>query len=194
LLVINEDRVAPGAGFGAHGHQDMEILSYVIDGALEHKDSIGNGSVIRPGEIQRMSAGTGIRHSEHNPSQTKGVHFLQIWIAPAQKGLEPSYEQIALPAVTGEAQVDLIAAPAGASGAVSLHQDAQVYRISLNQGAMAALALSPDRYSWVQVATGAAAVNGVFVVAGDGLALSSESNISLAGEATGTQLLIFNLA
>ncbi|SFJ98114.1 pirin family protein [Methylocapsa palsarum] len=201
LLVINEDRVKPGAGFNPHAHQDMEIISYVIDGALEHKDSIGNGSVIRPGEIQRMSAGSGIRHSEFNASKTDPVHFLQIWIAPERAGIAPGYEQAALPPVSAPAQLDLIAAPSGGPGAVELHQDARIYRGSLEPGAAAELSVATGRHAWVQVVKGAAKVNGIAVAAGDGLAISGEPKLSFEGaklssenEGEKAELLIFDLA
>jgi redox-sensitive bicupin YhaK (pirin superfamily) len=194
LLVINEDRVKPGAGFSPHAHQDMEIISYVIDGALEHKDSIGNGSVIRPGEIQRMSAGSGIRHSEFNASKTDPVHFLQIWISPGRAGIAPGYEQAELPPVTAPAQLDLIAAPSGGPGAVALHQDARIYRGSLEPGAAAELPVAAGRHAWVQVVRGAATVNGVALAEGDGLALSDEAKVSMAGAGPKAELLIFDLA
>lgn len=194
LLVINEDKVRPGAGFSPHAHQDMEIVSYVIDGALEHKDSIGNGSTIRPGEIQRMSAGSGIRHSEYNPSKTDPVHFLQIWIAPDRAGLEPSYEQAELPPAAGPAQLDLIAAPQGGPGAVALHQDARIYRGLLDAQASAELPIAAGRHAWVQVVRGEARVNGMAVAAGDGLALSGEPKLSLQADSEKAELLIFDLA
>lgn len=194
LLVINEDRVKPGAGFSPHAHQDMEIISYVIDGALEHQDSIGNGSVIRPGEIQRMSAGSGIRHSEFNASKTDPVHFLQIWITPERAGIAPGYEQAQLPSVATPAQVDLIAAPSGGPGAVTLHQDARIYRSSLEPGAAAEIPLAAGRHAWVQVVRGAAKVNGAAVSAGDGVAISGEPKVSMAGDGPKAELLIFDLA
>lgn len=194
LLVINEDRVAPGAGFGEHGHRDMEILSYVIDGALRHGDSLGTGSVIRPGEIQLMSAGAGIRHSEQNASATEPVHFLQIWIKPGQTGLTPGYEQKALPPVTDAAQLDLIAAPEGGPDAVAVHQDARLYRASLRPGGSAELALAPGRHAWVQVVRGAAQVNGVELSSGDGLAVSDEAGLAFAVGAESAELLVFDLA
>jgi redox-sensitive bicupin YhaK (pirin superfamily) len=194
LLVINEDRVNPGAGFSPHAHQDMEIISYVIDGALEHKDSIGNGSVIRPGEIQRMSAGSGIRHSEFNASKTDPVHFLQIWITPKRAGIAPGYEQAALPPVTAPAQLDLIAAPSGGPSAVDLHQDARIYRGSLEPGAEAELPVATGRHAWVQVVRGGAKVNGVALSEGDGLAISDEPKVSMAGAGSKAELLIFDLA
>ena len=134
LLVINEDRVAPGAGFPPHPHGDMEILSYVVAGALEHRDSLGNGSVIRPGELQRMSAGTGIRHSEHNASKTEPVHFLQIWITPERNGIEPSYEQKRLPPPDGTSRLDLIGSRDGRGGSVTIHQDVDLYRATVRAG------------------------------------------------------------
>ncbi len=195
LLVINEDRVTPGAGFGTHGHADMEILSYVVDGALEHLDSIGTGSVIRPGELQRMSAGTGIRHSEFNASTSDPVHFLQIWIEPDRNGLPASYEQKALPALNGGAQLDLIGSPDGREGSITIHQDVALYRAHVPHGERTTLALAPGRHAWVQVVRGAAALNGTALKQGDGLAVSDETDLSIEGgdPATPAELLIFDL-
>jgi len=195
LLVINEDRVAPGAGFDTHQHRDMEIISYVVEGALEHKDSIGTGSVIRPGDIQRMSAGSGIRHSEFNASMTEPVHFLQIWVQPDRNGLPPSYEQRAMPALNGEARLDLIGSSDGRDGAVTIHQDMALYRASLPAGDEITLNLAPGRHAWVQVIRGAADVNGVGLNLGDGLAASEETTLRVTGREAATQaeLLIFDL-
>jgi redox-sensitive bicupin YhaK (pirin superfamily) len=194
LLVINEDRVAPGAGFGEHGHADMEIISYVLEGALGHKDSTGTDGVIRPGEIQRMSAGSGIEHSEMNASATEPVHFLQIWIQPNQSGIAPDYEQVAMPPVTGDAQLDLIAGPDGGAGAVTLHADARIHRASLRPGAALDVPLAPGRNAWVQVARGDALANGQALRTGDGLALSDETRLTLAGGSEPAELLVFDLA
>ena len=173
----------------------MEILSYVIDGALAHQDSIGTGSVIRPGELQRMSAGTGIRHSEQNESKTEPVHFLQIWIEPATKGLPPSYEQKALPAANGAARLDLIGSSDGREGSVTVHQDVAIYRALLAGEALLAIDLAPSRHGWVQVVRGAADVNGVSISQGDGLAVSDERALTLAGKAgEPAELLVFDLA
>lgn len=194
LLVINEDKVAPGAGFGRHGHRDMEIISYVLDGALAHKDSTGTDGVIRPGEIQRMSAGAGIEHSEMNASATEPVHFLQIWIQPDRRGIAPGYEQVAMPPVTGDAQLDLIAGPEGGPGAVKLHADARIYRVSLRPGASLDVPLKDSRHAWLQVVRGNASANGQVLGAGDGLALSGEQALSLVGGGEATELLLFDLA
>lgn len=194
LLVINEDRVTPGAGFGCHGHADMEIISYVLEGALGHKDSIGTDGVIRPGEIQRMSAGTGIQHSEMNASASEPVHFLQIWIKPGRRGVAPGYEQVAMAAVTQDAQLDLIAGPEGGDGAVMLHADARVYRASLKPGASLDVPLEAGRHAWVQVVRGDAAVNGKQIATGDGLAISDERSLTLTGGSEPAELLVFDLA
>jgi quercetin 2,3-dioxygenase len=197
LLVINEDRVIPGAGFETHGHSDMEIISYVIAGALEHKDSIGTGSVIRPGEVQRMSAGTGIRHSEFNASQTEPVHFLQIWIEPERWGLPPSYEQKPLPRLDGGgAQLDLIGSRDGSGGSVTIHQDVSLYRAHLPANTKESVSVGPGRRAWVQVVRGAVRVNDISLSAGDGLAVTEEPMLRLAGEdpEEPAELLIFDLA
>ncbi|HKT32507.1 MAG TPA: pirin family protein [Gammaproteobacteria bacterium] len=193
LRVINEDRVIPAAGFGTHSHQDMEIISYVLEGALAHKDSTGTSSVIRPGEIQRMSAGTGVQHSEMNPSKTEPVHFLQIWILPERKGLPPSYEQKLMPEVKNAMQLDLIGSRDGRGGSVVIHQDVNLYRASLRDGAKLELPVASGRHAWLQVARGAATVNGTDVSAGDGLAVSAEAKLSLTGWPS-TEVLIFDLA
>lgn len=192
LRVINEDKVKPGMGFGTHGHADMEIVSYVIDGALAHKDSIGTGSIIRPGEIQRMSAGRGISHSEFNASQQDPVHFLQIWILPDRHGIEPSYEQKTLPERTGQPQLDLIASPDGGEHAVTLHQDVRIHRALLDEGQSVEVPLRPDRHAWVQVVNGALEVNGTRLEAGDGAAISREEILRLAG-IEATEALVFDL-
>ena len=193
LRVINEDRVIPGAGFGTHSHQDMEIVSYVLEGALAHKDSTGTSSMIRPGEVQRMSAGTGVQHSEMNPSKTEPVHFLQIWILPERNGLPPSYEQKPMPEVISAAQLDLIGSHDGRDGLVVIHQDVNLYRASLHDGATLELPLTLGRHAWLQVARGAATVNGTDISAGDGLAVSAETKLSLTGRPD-AEVLIFDLA
>jgi redox-sensitive bicupin YhaK (pirin superfamily) len=195
LRVINEDRVAPGAGFSPHGHRDMEILSYVISGALEHRDSLGNGSVIQPGEIQRMTAGSGIRHSEFNASTLAPVHFLQIWIEPECASLPPSYEQTALPPLAEhEARLDVIASRQGGYRCVKVHQDVTLWRASFGtDAAQLSLPLAAGRHAWVQAVQGAAEVNGVALAAGDGLALSDESAVAIVAR-SGAQLLVFDLA
>jgi len=194
LRVINEDRVIPGAGFPTHGHSDMEIISYVLEGALEHKDSLGTGAVIRPGEIQRMSAGTGVTHSEFNASGTDPVHFLQIWILPERRGLEPSYEQKTLPPVAeGESRLDLIGSPEGGDGAVTIHQDVRLYRAVLAEGGALEVPLASGRHAWVQVARGTAEIDGGELREGDGLAVGDRTALSLSS-ATGAELLVFDLA
>src|SRR3954447_21276694 len=160
LRVINDDKVAPAAGFGTHPHRDMEIITYVVRGALEHKDSLGTGSVIRPGDVQRMSAGTGIRHSEFNPSPTEPVHLLQIWIMPERRGLPPEYEQKAFPEAERRGRWRLVASHDGRDGSVTVHQDVDLYATILGPGESAARPLRPGRYAWVQVARGAVTVNG----------------------------------
>ncbi len=189
LRVINEDRVAAGAGFGAHGHADMEILSYVVSGALAHQDSLGNGAVVRPGEIQRMTAGTGVRHAEMNPSATDPVHFLQIWIEPERRGLAPGYEQVALPAAAPGA-LTLLAARERHDGAVVIHQDATLYRATPGDGAAVDVALAPGRRVWLQVVRGDVAANGVALTAGDGAAVAGEERVRLDGDG---ELLVFDL-
>ncbi len=193
LRVINDDRVAPGMGFGLHPHRDMEIVTYVLDGALEHRDSLGNGSVIRPGDVQRMSAGTGILHSEFNASQTDPVHFLQIWILPEQKGLPPSYEQRAFTAEGKRGRLRLIASQDGREGTVTLHQDVDLYAAVLAPGDEVMRTLQRGRHAWVQVAHGAVTLNGTILKAGDGAAVSEEENITLRANEE-AEVLLFDLA
>ncbi len=179
LRVINEDRVQPGMGFGTHGHRDMEIISYVLEGALEHKDSMGNGSVIRPGNVQRMSAGTGVRHSEYNPSPSEGVHFLQIWIEPSQRGVAPGYEEKHFDAASKRGRLRLIASPDGRDGSVTIHQDALVYAALLDGAETATHALAPGRLAYVHVARGEVTANGQALRAGDALKAGGEREIRL---------------
>jgi redox-sensitive bicupin YhaK (pirin superfamily) len=195
LRVINEDRVVPGAGFPRHAHADMEIISYVLEGSLEHQDSIGTGSVIRPGELQRMSAGTGIEHSEYNASQTEPVHFLQIWIVPEKRGIAPSYEQKALPAVAeGETRLDLIGSRDGRDGSVTIHQDVSLYRATLAADGSLEVPIAPGRHAWVQVVRGIALLeDGGEMREGDGLAASERPSLRFHSP-TGAELLIFDLA
>ena len=195
LRVVNDDRVAPGGGFPTHGHANMEILSYVISGGLEHKDSIGTGSVIRPGDVQRMSAGTGVRHSEFNASRTEPVHFLQIWIIPARAGLPPSYEQKTFPAAERDGRLKLCAAPDGRDGALTIHQDVRLYAGTFAPGSKATLELAAGRNAWVQVADGAVDLNGKHLGAGDGAAAVDERKLEIAGVAGQTpgEVLIFDL-
>ena len=192
LRVINEDHVAPGAGFGTHPHRDMEIVTYVLDGVLEHRDSLGNGSLIRPGEIQRMSAGTGIRHSEFNASKTEPVHLLQIWIVPERAGLPPGYEQRPLPPEV-RGGLRLIAAPDGRDGAVTIHQAAEIHAARLAPGDSATHTLAPGRHAWVQVARGSLTANGEALHAGDGAAVSDERAVALRADAE-AEVLLFDLA
>src|SRR5512140_1558141 len=193
LRVINEDRVQPGAGFPTHGHRDMEILSYVLEGALEHKDSIGTGSVIRPGDVQRMSAGTGVRHSEFNASPDNPVHFLQIWITPDKAGHAPGYEQKSFTAEEKQGRLRLVASPDGRDGSVTIHQDAAVYAGVFADGERATFQLAPKRHAWVHVARGEVRVNGEVLRAGDAAAIDEAGAIELAGQGTG-EVLLFDLA
>jgi redox-sensitive bicupin YhaK (pirin superfamily) len=192
LRVINDDRVRPAAGFPTHAHRDMEIVTYVLDGALEHRDSLGNGSVIRPGEIQRMSAGTGIQHSEFNASKDAPVHFLQIWIEPAQLGIPPGYEQRAVPAGARE-RLALIGSSDGRDGSVTIHQDVRILGAQLSAGAGAEYAFAPGRYGWLHVARGQVTVNGTALGAGDGAAFSAEPSASLRA-VDAAEVLLFDLA
>lgn len=191
LRVINEDRVQPGQGFPTHGHRDMEIVSYVLAGALEHRDSLGTGSVIRPGEVQRMSAGTGVLHSEFNASLTELVHFLQIWILPERRGLPPGYEQKAF----GEARrgrLCLVASPDGRDGSLTVHQDVCLYAGVLDPGASVTHPLAPGRHGWVQVARGALTVGTHRLLAGDGASISDETALPLRAEEA-SEVLLFDL-
>jgi quercetin 2,3-dioxygenase len=193
LRVINEDRVAPGAGFGTHPHRDMEIISYVLDGALEHKDSIGTGSVIRPGDVQRMTAGTGVRHSEFNASNSEPVHFLQIWIIPDTAGLEPGYEQKTFPADERTDRLRLVASRDGRDGSLTVHQDVNLYAAVLRPGAKVRMSLPNDRHVWVQVARGDVAANGQKLAEGDGAAILDQQQIEFVSGAGG-EILVFDLA
>lgn len=193
LRVINEDRVIPGAGFPTHGHRDMEIISYVLDGALEHKDSTGTAAVIKPGEVQRMSAGTGVRHSEYNASKKDAVHFLQIWIIPEKEGIAPGYEQRAFSDAEKRGKLRLVASRDGREGSVTVHQDVDLYASLLSAGDKVDFDLQPGRNAWIQVARGQVKVNGELLKEGDGAALSKESKIALEGE-TDTEVLLFDLA
>jgi quercetin 2,3-dioxygenase len=192
LRVINEDRVAPAEGFPTHAHRDMEILSYVLEGGLEHKDSLGTGSVIRPGDVQRMSAGTGVAHSEFNASRSEPVHFLQIWIVPERRGLTPGYEQKHFPEESREGQLRLIASPNGEAGSVSIHQDVRLYSALLAPGQSVRHALASGRHAWVQVARGAVHLGDQTLRAGDGAAISEEQAISLSADAP-SEVLLFDL-
>jgi len=192
LRVINEDRVAPGGGFATHGHADMEIISVVLEGALQHKDSIGTGSVIRPNEVQKMSAGSGIRHSEFNASQTEPVHFLQIWIMPDKQNIQPSYEQKVFPAADRQGRLRLVASADGADGSLKIAQQASMYSALLGPGDAIRHPLKPGRLGWVQVVSGQVSVNGQALATGDGLGLKDESEIALQAD-QGVELLVFDL-
>ena len=193
LRVINEDRVRPGAGFGTHAHQDMEIISYVLDGALEHKDSIGTGSVIRPGDVQIMSAGTGIRHSEFNHSVTEPVHFLQIWIVPDREGIAPRYEQKTFPAVDKRSKLRLVGSSDGRDGSIIIYQDVDFFATLLDGGEQVTHALRPGRKAWLQVARGAVVMNGHALNTGDGAAVEGEQTLTVKAKAEGTEILVFDL-
>jgi redox-sensitive bicupin YhaK (pirin superfamily) len=193
LRVINEDRVRPGAGFETHGHRDMEIISYVLEGALEHKDSIGNGSVIRPGDMQVMSAGTGIRHSEFNPSKSEPVHFLQIWVLPDRRGLAPRYDQKTFPATEKRGRLRLVGSPDGRDGSIVIHQDTDIYDALLSSGDAVTNNLKPGHKSWVQVVRGAVEVNGKAADAGDGVAVEDEAVVTVMSLADDSEVLVFDL-
>jgi len=192
LRVINEDRVQPGAGFPTHGHRDMEIVSYVLAGALEHKDSMGNGSVIRPGDVQRMSAGTGVRHSEFNASATEPVHFLQIWILPDRNGHAPGYEQKHFAPAELDGKLRLIASPDGRDGSVTLHQDAQLYAARLDGDQGVTQPLAPGRCAYVHLARGALTLNGTPLQAGDGARIEQETQLRFE-QGRGAEVLLFDL-
>ena len=193
LRVINEDRVQPGQGFGDHPHNDMEIVTYILEGALQHRDSMGNGSIIRPGDVQRMSAGTGVVHSEFNPSKTEPVHLLQIWILPTRKGLPPGYEQKRFEIETRRGVLRRVASPDGAGGSVTIHQDARIYSTILAPTQRVGHELPKGRHAWVQVARGAVDLNGIALSAGDGAAVSDERRLELAGREP-AEVLVFDLA
>jgi quercetin 2,3-dioxygenase len=193
LRVINEDRVIAGAGFGTHGHRDMEIISYVLEGALEHKDSIGTGSVIRPGDVQVMSAGTGIRHSEYNHSQSAPVHFLQIWVIPARTGITPRYDQKTFSDDDKRAQLRLVLSGDGRDGSIVIHQDADIYASLLQQGQTVSQRIEPGRKGWVQVLRGGIEVNGQPLAAGDGASVDHESKLDITATGDATELLLFDL-
>jgi redox-sensitive bicupin YhaK (pirin superfamily) len=192
LRVINEDRVSAGAGFGTHPHQDMEIISYVLEGELAHKDSMGNGSVIRPGDVQRMSAGSGVRHSEFNPSSNSPVHFLQIWVQPRVFGVKPSYEEKHFSDAEKRGVLRLIASPEGTDGSVVIHQDARLFAGLFDRNESATLDLSQGRRGYVHVARGDLRVNGTALSAGDALKVTEESSITIeTGRAA--EVIVFDL-
>lgn len=193
LRVINEDFIAAGKGFGTHPHNDMEIITYVLDGAIAHKDSMGNGSTIQPGDVQRMSAGTGITHSEFNPSADQATHLLQIWIMPEQVGIAPSYEQKQFPRETKQGKFALLASRDGRDGSVTIHQDLNLYATVLANGESVAMAINPDRHYWVQVARGAVTVNSEALNQGDAIGLSTEATLSISAT-DAAEVLVFDLA
>jgi quercetin 2,3-dioxygenase len=193
LRVINDDRVQPGQGFGMHGHRDMEIVTYVLDGALQHKDSLGNGSIIRAGELQRMTAGTGVRHSEFNPSDKEAVHLYQIWLLPERKGLKPSYEELALGEEEKRGRFRLVASPDGADGSLTIHQDARLYLASLLPGQAVSHGIERGRAAWLQILRGGMNLLGNDLSAGDGVAISDENAISVQAAAP-SEVLLFDLA
>jgi hypothetical protein len=194
LRVINEDKVTPAQGFSTHGHRDMEIISYVLAGALAHKDNLGNGSTIRPGDVQRMSAGTGILHSEYNASDIDPVHFLQIWIIPAETGIAPGYEQTHFTAADKQGRLRLVGARDGRDGAVTIHQDVSLYATLLSDQETVTHPLVAGRIAWVQVAQGAISLNGIPLTAGDGAAVSAETALTLTGTAAASEVLLFDMA
>jgi redox-sensitive bicupin YhaK (pirin superfamily) len=193
LRVINEDWVAAGQGFPAHPHRDMEIITYILEGGIEHQDSLGTSSIIRPGDGQRMSAGRGIRHSEMNPSPTEAVHMLQIWITPDRSGHQPSYEQKSFPEEEKRGRLRLIASPDGNDGSVTIHQDARLYVSLLAPGQKVQHELGQGRHAWLQIARGAVELNGQKLVQGDGAAISAEKALSIQGEEQ-AEVLLFDLA
>ncbi|MGL5083016.1 MAG: pirin family protein [Microcoleaceae cyanobacterium] len=193
LRVINEDRVSPGSGFGTHGHRDMEIITYILAGELEHKDSLGTGEVIRRGEVQRMSAGTGIQHSEFNPSTQNPVHLLQIWLLPQVEGLAPSYEQKAFNVPATPGQLHLIASPDGRDGSLTVHQDVTLSAAVLPANHQVSYHFAPQRYGWLQVARGEVVLEDMTLTAGDGAAISDRSKITLNARSE-AEVLLFDLA
>lgn len=192
LRVINDDRVAPRGGFDTHPHRDMEIITWVLSGALEHRDSLGHGSIIRPGDMQRMTAGTGILHSEFNPSSTEPVHLLQIWLFPDRKGLAPGYEQRAFSPAQMRSNLRLVASRDGRDGAVTIHQDADVFAASLDAGASIRHNLPTGRHAWLQVARGAVTLNGLDLATGDGVAVSEEPSLDITGR-DASDVVLFDL-
>ena len=189
LRVINEDRVHPGRGFGTHSHRDMEIVTYVLEGELQHRDNMGTGSIIRPGEVQRMSAGTGVLHSEVNPSRDRSVHLLQIWLLPDRRGLKPEYEQKAFPAEERAGRLRLVASPDGSDGSLTIHQDAKILAGTIRDSVQ--YDLQPGRYAWLQVARGSLDLNGQTLNAGDGAAIENEPALTLRGK--DAEVLLFDL-
>jgi redox-sensitive bicupin YhaK (pirin superfamily) len=190
---MNDDRVQPGQGFGMHGHRDMEIVTYVLDGAIQHRDSMGNGSIIRAGDLQRMTAGTGVRHSEFNPSDTQWVHFYQIWLLPQRPGLEPSYEQLAVAEEEKRGRFRLVTSPDGAAGSLTIHQDAGMYLASLLPGETVAQEIRRGRAAWLQILRGCVNFLGHDLSPGDGVAITDENAVSIQA-AVPSEVLLFDLA
>lgn len=193
LRVINEDKVTPGKGFPTHGHRDMEIITYVLEGTLEHKDSIGTGSIIRPGDVQRMSAGTGIRHSEFNASTTEPVHLLQIWMLPEQAGIEPGYEQKTFTEAEKRGKLRLVGSHDGRDRSVTIHQNVDLYATTLEEGETVSHVLAAGRVAWLQVARGAVQLNDHSLTTGDGAAIAQESRLRLQA-ITPAEVLLFDMA
>jgi redox-sensitive bicupin YhaK (pirin superfamily) len=193
LRVINEDRIAAGQGFGTHGHRDMEIVSYVLEGALEHKDSMGNGEVLKPGEFQRISAGTGITHSEFNGSPTETTHFYQIWLLPERKGIAPSYQQKSFDPSGRRNQLQLVASRDAADGSLRINQDARIYLVDLDVGQGVEHPLASDRHAWIQVLRGSVSVNGQSLTTSDGAAISDESQLRIEALES-AEIMLFDLA
>ncbi|MGK7888051.1 MAG: pirin family protein [Leptolyngbyaceae cyanobacterium] len=194
LRVINDDRIKGSSGFPTHGHRDMEIITYVLDGALEHKDTLGNVAVIKPGEVQRMSAGTGIAHSEYNHSATDLARFLQIWVIPDTKGLEPGYEQKYFDPAEGQGKLRLVGSRDGRDGSVTIHQDVSLYAGHLKAGDVVDFVLNSDRQAWVQVARGSVVINDQVLAEGDGAAINDSGQITIKGQTDEAELLLFDLA
>ncbi|MEO0867000.1 MAG: pirin family protein [Cyanobacteria bacterium J06642_11] len=193
LRVINEDKVAPGQGFSTHSHQDMEILSYVIDGALEHKDSIGNGSIIRPGDVQRMSAGTGISHSEYNASKEDAVHFLQIWVLPEQSGIQPGYEQIYFSPEEKQGNLRLVGSRDGRDGSITIHQDLNLYAAQVAANEQISYTVPEDRVAWLQVVRGEMQLGHHDLKAGDGAAITASEKLTIVGQTEDAEILLFDM-
>jgi quercetin 2,3-dioxygenase len=194
LRVINEDTVAPGRGFGSHHHDNMEIVSIVMEGALAHRDSTGGDGVLRRGEVQRMSAGTGVVHSEFNGSPDEPVHFFQIWISPSRDGITPGYEQKLFPEEERNGRLRLLVAPGGEGGALNIHQDVRIYSAILDRSEEVAHALEPGRAAWIQAARGSVTVNGTKLEQGDGAAIEDETTLTIVGNGPGSEILFFDLA
>jgi len=193
LRVLNDDRIQPGQGFGMHGHRDMEIVTYVLEGTLAHRDSMGNGSLLRAGQLQRMTAGTGVRHSEFNPSPREAVHLYQIWLLPRRRGLEPGYEELAADPERQRDRFRLVASPDGADGSLTVHQDARLYLASLSPGTTVAHRIDPGRGAWLQVLRGKVNFSGHDLAAGDGAAVTDEGSVTVRG-ADAAEVLLFDLA